>query len=163
MYRSDKRMSYAEKNLLPGEQVVYRTGLHWVVLLAPITFLVLSLAFAVWAMLRPDDQTSGPVRVIGLGVLGLATIVFLVKLGYYRSAEFAVTTRRVMLKVGWASRHSLELIVSKVEAISVDQDVRGRIFGYGTITVTGTGGTKETFETLAHPFEFRSQVQGQIR
>ncbi|MEP6994304.1 MAG: PH domain-containing protein [Acidobacteriota bacterium] len=156
-------MSYAEKNLLPGEQVVYRTGLHWVVLLAPITFLVLSLAFAVWAMLRLQNQTSGLVRIFGFGLLGVAVIVFLIKLIYYRSAEFAVTSKRVMLKVGWASRHSLELILSKVEAISVDQDLRGRVLGYGTITVTGTGGTKETFETLARPFEFRSQVQGQIR
>ena len=66
------------------------------------------------------------------------------------------------LKVGWMRRHSLELILSKVEAISVDQNFRGRVLGYGTITITGTGGTKETFESLAHPFEFRSQVQGQI-
>lgn len=156
-------MSYAEKNLLPDEKVVYRTGLHWIALLAPIVFLALSLAFALWSMLRPDDRASGLIRVFGLVVLVVALVVFLVKLVYYRSAEFAVTSKRVMLKVGWMRRHSLELILSKVEAISVDQNFRGRIFGYGTITITGTGGTKETFESLAHPFEFRSQVQGQIR
>lgn len=156
-------MSYAEKNLLPDEKVVYRTGLHWIALLAPIVFLALSLAFALWSMLRPVDRASGPIRVFGLVVLVVALVVFLVKLVYYRSAEFAVTSKRVMLKVGWMRRHSLELILSKVEAISVDQNFRGRIFGFGTITITGTGGTKETFESLAHPFEFRSQVQGQIR
>ena len=155
-------MSYVEKNLLPGEQVVYRTGLHWVVLLAPILFLGLAAAFALWSVIRPTDDASGPLRVFGVAVLGVGLIVLLVKLVYYRSAEFAVTSKRVMLKVGWMRRHSLELILSKVEAISVDQDVRGRVFGYGTITVTGTGGTKETFATLAHPFEFRTQVQGQI-
>jgi uncharacterized membrane protein YdbT with pleckstrin-like domain len=155
-------MSYVEKNLLPGEQVVYRTGLHWVVLLAPILFLGLAAAFALWTVIRPTDDASGPLRIFGVAVLGVALIVLLVKLIYYRSAEFAVTSKRVMLKVGWMRRHSLELILSKVEAISVDQDVRGRVFGYGTITVTGTGGTKETFATLAHPFEFRTQVQGQI-
>lgn len=155
-------MSYVDENLLPGEQVVFRTGLHWSALLAPIAFLGLSLAFALWAMLRPEDQTSGPVRVFALVVLAVALLVFLVRLVYFRSAEFAVTSKRVMLKVGWMRRHSLELILSKVEAISVDQNLRGRVFGYGTITLTGTGGTKETFESLAHPFEFRSQVQGQI-
>jgi uncharacterized membrane protein YdbT with pleckstrin-like domain len=155
-------MSYVEKNLLPGEQVVYRTGLHWIALLAPIVFLGLAFAFALWSMLRPQDQASGPIRVFGLVILCVALLVFLVKLVYFRSAEFAVTSKRVMLKVGWMRRHSLELILSKVEAISVDQNFRGRVFGYGTITITGTGGTKETFESLAHPFEFRSQVQGQI-
>lgn len=155
-------MSYAEKHLLPGEQVVYRTGLHWSVLLAPIAFLGLSFALALWSMLRTHDDASGPIRVFALVLLVVASIVFLVKLVQYRSAEFAVTSKRVMLKVGWMRRHSQELILSKVEAISVDQNFRGRVFGYGTITVMGTGGTKETFETLAHPFEFRSQVQGQI-
>ena len=156
-------MSYIEKNLLPGEQVVYRTGLHWIALLAPIAFLVLSFALALWSMLRPQDQASAPIRVFGLAILIVAVLVFLVRLVHFRSAEFAVTSKRVMLKVGWMRRHSLELILSKVEAISVDQNFRGRVFGYGTITITGTGGTKETFESLAHPFEFRSQVQGQIR
>jgi len=155
-------MSYVEKNLLPGEQVVYRTGLHWIALLAPIAFLGAAVAFAAWSMLRPEDRASGPVRVSGIVVLAVSLLVFLVKLVYFRSAEFAVTSKRVMLKVGWMRRHSLELILSKVEAISVDQNLRGRVFGYGTITITGTGGTKETFESLAHPFEFRSQVQGQI-
>jgi uncharacterized membrane protein YdbT with pleckstrin-like domain len=155
-------MSYVEKNLLPGEQVVYRTGLHWIALLGPIVFLGLSLALALWSMLRPQDQASAPIRIFGLVVLTVAVLVFLVRLVYFRSAEFAVTSKRVMLKVGWMRRHSLELILSKVEAISVDQNFRGRVFGYGTITITGTGGTKETFESLAHPFEFRSQVQGQI-
>jgi uncharacterized membrane protein YdbT with pleckstrin-like domain len=156
-------MSYVEKNLLPGEQVVYRTGLHWIVLLGQIVFLGLAFALALWSLLRPEDRASGPIRAVGLVVLAAALLAFLVKLVYFRSAEFAVTSKRVMLKVGWMRRHSLELILSKVEAISVDQNLRGRIFGFGTITVTGTGGTKETFETLAHPFEFRSQVQGQIR
>ena len=156
-------MSYAEENLLPGERVVYRTGLHWSVLLAAIAFLGVAVAFALWSVLRPADPSSSWVRAPALVLLGVALIAFLVRLVYFRSAEFAVTTKRVMLKVGWLRRHSLELILSKVEAISVDQNLRGRLLGYGTITITGTGGTKETFETIAHPFDFRSQVQGQIR
>ena len=155
-------MSYVEKNLLPGEQVVYRTRLHWSILLGPIVFLGVVSAFALWSMLRPHDSASGPVRVFALILLAVALLTFLVRLVYFRSAEFAVTTKRVMLKVGWLRRHSLELILSKVEAISVDQNLRGRLVGFGTITITGTGGTKETFERIAHPFEFRSQVQGQI-
>lgn len=155
-------MSYVENNLLPGEQVVYRTGLHWNVLLVPIAFLASALALALWSVARSHDDATDSIRVIALVALAIALIVFLVRLVYFRSAEFAVTNRRVMLKVGWIQRHSLELILNKVEAISVDQNLRGRLLGFGTITVTGTGGTKETFETLAHPFEFRNQVQGQI-
>jgi hypothetical protein len=36
------------------------------------------------------------------------------------------------------------------------------MLGYGTIVVIGTGGTPEPFRKVAHPLEFRSQVQQQI-
>ena len=38
----------------------------------------------------------------------------------------------------------------------------GRVMGYGTIVVIGTGGTSEPFHKIAHPLEFRNQVQQQI-
>jgi hypothetical protein len=36
------------------------------------------------------------------------------------------------------------------------------MLGYGAIAVIGTGGTTEPFRQMAHPLEFRSQVQQQI-
>ena len=59
-------------------------------------------------------------------------------------------------------RHSLELLLQKVEGIGVDQGIAGRVLGYGTITVSGTGGTKESFPLISDPLEFRRQVQANI-
>jgi hypothetical protein len=36
------------------------------------------------------------------------------------------------------------------------------MLGYGTVVVIGTGGTSEPFHKVAHPLEFRNQVQHQI-
>jgi hypothetical protein len=52
--------------------------------------------------------------------------------------------------------------LAKIESISVDQSLAGRMFGFGTIVVRGTGGTPEPFATIAHPLEFRRRVQEQI-
>jgi uncharacterized membrane protein YdbT with pleckstrin-like domain len=79
----------------------------------------------------------------------------------FTSSEFGVTNRRVLIKVGFIRRHSLELLLPKVEGIAVDQGILGRILGYGTIIVTGTGGTKEPFRNIAAPMEFRKMVQQQ--
>ena len=38
----------------------------------------------------------------------------------------------------------------------------GRMLGYGSVIVRGTGGTFETFSRIAHPNEFRREVQQQI-
>ena len=74
------------------------------------------------------------------------------------SSEFAVTNRRVMIKVGLVRRRTLELNLSKVESIEVEQTFWGRLFGYGEIEVIGTGGTRERFAQISAPLEFRKAV-----
>jgi uncharacterized membrane protein YdbT with pleckstrin-like domain len=78
------------------------------------------------------------------------------------TSEFAVTNKRVLIKIGWIRRHSLETLLSKVEGIRVEQSVFGRMWDYGTIVVSGTGGSKEPFRKIASPMQFRREVQEQI-
>ena len=78
------------------------------------------------------------------------------------NSEFAVTNKRVLIKTGWIRRHSLEILLSKIEGIRVEQDVLGRMWDYGTIVVSGTGGSKEPFHRIAEPMLFRRRVQDQI-
>jgi uncharacterized membrane protein YdbT with pleckstrin-like domain len=68
----------------------------------------------------------------------------------------------VIFKVGLINRRTLELVLAKLETIGVEQGIPGRIFNYGTIIVTGTGGTKEPFRDIADPLEFRKHVQSQL-
>jgi len=68
----------------------------------------------------------------------------------------------VVIKTGLASRKTIEMLLNKVESIEVSETTAGRVLGYGTIVVIGTGGTPEPFHKVAHPLEFRSQVQQQI-
>jgi hypothetical protein len=44
----------------------------------------------------------------------------------------------------------------------VNQGILGRILGFGSITVSGTGGTKNPFHKIDAPFEFRKKAQEQI-
>lgn len=74
------------------------------------------------------------------------------------SSEFAVTNKRVIIKVGLISRRTVELNLGKIESIGVDQSIFGRILSYGTIIVMGTGGTKEPFRGIANPMDFRKAV-----
>jgi uncharacterized membrane protein YdbT with pleckstrin-like domain len=76
-----------------------------------------------------------------------------------QSSDFAVTNKRVMMKVGVFSTRSVELLLNKIEAIAVNQSFIGRIFGYGDIVATGSGGTRESFSHIQAPLEFRRAVQ----
>jgi uncharacterized membrane protein YdbT with pleckstrin-like domain len=90
----------------------------------------------------------------------LLTLGILPMIDYWTS-EFAVTNKRVIMKMGWISRRVLELNLHKIESVNVDQSLLGRLLGYGTITVIGTGGTRETFDRIAHPLVFRKAFQEQ--
>jgi uncharacterized membrane protein YdbT with pleckstrin-like domain len=78
------------------------------------------------------------------------------------ATEMAVTDRRVLIKTGMGSRRTLDLMLSRVESIGVEETFFGRMLGYGSVVVRGTGGTPESFVMIAHPQEFRRSVQQQI-
>lgn len=73
--------------------------------------------------------------------------------------EFAITNRRIIVKTGLVSRHTLEMNLSKIESVNVDQTIMGRLLGYGTITIIGSGGTRESFPNIENPIEFRKRFQ----
>ena len=72
--------------------------------------------------------------------------------------ELAVTDRRVIYKSGLLARHTLEMNRSKVESVDVDQSLLGRLLGFGTITVRGTGGSLEPIRLISDPLTFRSHI-----
>ncbi len=150
-------MSYVEKNLISGEKVIYRTGIHWIVLFWPFVVAVLLGAAGVAVYVYRSDLVIAAATLIG--VAGLVLIIAGVRRG---STEMAVTNRRVIIKTGIASRRSLEIMLPNVESIGIDETAGGRMLGYGTVTIHGTGGTPEPFRLIAHPSEFRKQVQQQI-
>lgn len=75
------------------------------------------------------------------------------------SDEFAITNKRIIVKTGLISRKTLEMNLSKIESVNVDQSILGRLLGYGTIRIIGTGGTREEFPNISNPIEFRKKFQ----
>jgi len=73
--------------------------------------------------------------------------------------EFAITNKRVVIKTGLISRKTIELNLNKIESVNVDQTIFGRIFGFGSITIIGIGGTREAFVNIRKPLEFRKKFQ----
>jgi uncharacterized membrane protein YdbT with pleckstrin-like domain len=160
-------VDYIEKNLVPGETVLYQTRLHWIVMVWPLLAGVLlggiGLVFCVGGFEASGKGGSYPGMII-VGILLFFAAVFFAGMGFVRknSTEVAVSNKRVLIKTGFVSQKSIEVLLSKVESIGVDESGLGRMLGYGSVNVRGTGGTFETFKRIAHPNEFRRQVQQQI-
>jgi uncharacterized membrane protein YdbT with pleckstrin-like domain len=159
-------VSYIDESLAAGEVVLYRTRLHWIVMLWPILVALVFSGGAI-ALFIASVGSIDPVWSRALAITGVVCAVVAVSsliAGVVRrsSTEMAVTNRRVLMKSGILSRNSTELMLAKVESIGVNQDLLGRIAGYGKVVVRGTGGTYELFDRVARPMEFRRRVQEQI-
>jgi uncharacterized membrane protein YdbT with pleckstrin-like domain len=160
-------VGYIENNLVPGEKVLYKTRLHWIVLLRP---LLLALLFACGgiALLLADYYThvEGAERqamlIAGILLLAFAGVLIASAFIHRNATEVAVSNMRVLIKSGLLERKSIEVLLSKVESIGVEEPALGRMLGYGSVIIRGTGGTFETFHLISHPNEFRRQVQQQI-
>ncbi|HXX46440.1 MAG TPA: PH domain-containing protein [Candidatus Acidoferrales bacterium] len=150
-------MSYVEKNLASGEKLVYETGVHWVVLLWPIVLAMVLVAGAIACGMQKNTNFV----FAGAALIVVAIVVIAVAILMRSATEIAVTNRRVIIKTGLASRRSLEIMLPKVESIGIAEPFAGRMLGYGTVVIHGTGGTPEPFDKIAHPGEFRKHVQEQ--
>jgi uncharacterized membrane protein YdbT with pleckstrin-like domain len=145
-------MSYVSDNLMPGERVVFETKVHWVVYLAPA--LLLAFALGMW---------------YGNPELGdFATFVFLLAFAVGLSAwvrqstsEFAVTDKRLIAKVGLLRRTTMEMRLSKIESLQIDQDIGGRLLGYGTVRCRGTGSGDQVFKDVDDAMKVRQHVYEQ--
>jgi uncharacterized membrane protein YdbT with pleckstrin-like domain len=149
-------VSYVERNLIPGEQVLYQTGLHWIVFVWPVFFAAIFGLVGLPLVFVRDGGIAG--------VMLLAFAALLIWFGYLirKATEMAVTNKRVVIKTGLLSRRTFELLLSKVESIGVEEGLLGRMLGYGSVIVRGTGGTPEPFKNITAPLEFRRQVQQRV-
>ncbi len=141
-------MGYVESNLMAGEQVILQTRIHGIVFVPPAVVILLGVGL----FMMP---------VAGLLVLAIGVVMLAAAWIRHWTSEFAVTDRRVIIKVGLISRQTIEINMSKVESVEVRQGILARLLNYGTIVVIGTGGTKEPFDMIDEPLAFRRAVQSQ--
>ena len=158
-------MSYAEKNLAPGETIVYRARYHWIYYRTALALLLVSAVFALWWWLGSRLGSASTSSVFGkLALLFLAAAVasYLVRRVRNAADEFVVTNRRVLRKLGLFAREAEHAPIEKIQDITIDQGVIARILGYGTVALeTASERGRIVFPDIARPEAFRNAIWGQ--
>lgn len=150
-------MSYVTRVLQPGETVIYATTLHWQVYLRAIVLFLIAVALAIASLWVSGNGNTALLAAAALALL-LALSSWFRAWVRRATTELAVTDARVIYKAGLLRRHTLEMNRSKVESVDVDQSLLGRILGYGTVVVRGTGGSLEPMRNISSPLDFRSTI-----
>ena len=128
-------MSYIDNSLGDGETVIARAHFHWLY------------SAAAWLAL------------LVLGVVGIGIIIFISMMVKKWTTEIGVTSHRFVEKKGLFSLRSNEIALPNIEGVKVEQSFLGRIFGYGTVRIEGTGVDAVTTPTIANPVGFVRAIQ----
>lgn len=151
-------MSYLKHILQPGERVIVDGRLHWIIYEKAILLLICTLIAGAGAAYFQHTQYRWAALTLVL-ILGIFTLIYAVR-AWWRSftTEIAVTTNRVIYKTGFIKRHTAEMNMDKVESVDVDQSLLGRILGYGTVNIRGTGASIEELDYIDHAIELRNAI-----
>lgn len=124
--------SYVEGALTQGEQVVHVGHVSW---------------WSLWHLLV--------LGVLLLPALGLGLVFLIQAYIRYKTTELAITSKRVIVKVGFIRRNTVEINLAKVESVQVDQDVLGRLCDFGTLIIGGAGDPQAPIRGISSPMAFR--------
>jgi len=143
-------LSYVESIIGAGERVLYVGKVSYLAILPALVGG--TLLIVVGAALTLTNPLAATIAVAG--IIWLAS-------GLIRrsSTELAVTNRRVIAKFGFIRRSTVELNIAKIESVRVEQSLLGRMLGYGSVYVTGTGSTMDPIPYISKPIAFRQAVQ----
>lgn len=143
------------------EKLAYIAEIHKKAVYFPaIVALIVALIFPLVLWLIFEEKISTGI-VFALFIC-LAIFIWISAEINLKTSEFVVTNKRVAMKTGLINRISFENLLTKVEGVALEQSLLGRIMGYGTVIITGTGGAATRFPYIADAFEFRRAIQNQL-
>lgn len=129
-------MTYIEESLSAGEKVEALFPLHWFARVPMYLWFVLAIP-----------------------TLGLTLILALYEYLKLKHTEQGVTNKRVILKRGIISRNTEEMKLQSIETVEIEQGIGGRLFGYGTVKITGRGLSDVTFKGIDDPMQVKRDIE----
>ena len=150
--------TYVETIVGPGEQVLH-VGRVSLLSILPSLFVGAVLVVIAVVLLALSSAEPG-VMVPAAGVVAvLGLLTFVAAIVRRNSTELAVTNRRIIAKFGFIGRRTVEMNLTKIESVRVEQSVLGRLFDFGSLIVVGTGSSLDPIPFIAHPIAFRQAIQ----
>lgn len=136
-----KEITYLNRTLSKGENILGIAENHWMVYFCDVIWIILAI------LLIPAG--------IGIFILPCAIL----SIWGHHKIEMIATNKRVIIKKGIIAVKTSELLNSKIESVSFDQGILGRLLGYGDIYFSGTGTTKMKFDCISEPLFIKSKFE----
>lgn len=161
-------LAYSRSNLVPGEQIFHVGQFNWTYTFTAFINVIIFGALGAGVFygaeyLPPNevlDRILPYIPLIAALVASFGILRFLWALLIRSTTEMVITTGRLIFKQGIVARNVTEMNLENIEGAEVRQSVFGRIFGYGTVMIRGTGeGDVFLPSDLDDPAVFRMKIR----
>ena len=152
-------MSYIERSLGDGEQIVTRARFHWLYNLRAWLALVVPLLGLTAVVVYADEMVREGLAIFAVALLVAGVVMFFTMMIHKWSTEIGITSRRLVKKTGFIALKTAEVALHNIEGVRVTQSLWGRLFGYGRIRVEGTGDDHIDIPNIDDPVGFRRAIE----
>jgi uncharacterized membrane protein YdbT with pleckstrin-like domain len=152
-------MAYYTNVMQPGENLHILGRLHWIIYSKAIFFVCLAIAILiVYGAVNVSNVVDDAILFCIAAALLFAIFAGLAAFIQRHATEIVVTDRRVLFKTGLIWRRTIEMNISKVETVDVRQGITGRLLGFGTVIIRGTGASIEPLNRVTDPLSIRNAI-----
>ena len=161
-------MKYVESLLSKNEQILWRARQHWIVLSA--NFVInLFIFVAILAVYVLAGSVQGSVGDFLRSIRSFVLLALLLPVGWFGwellqwwAEEYLITTHRVVQTEGLINKHTKDSSLEKINDITLNQSVLGRILSYGDLEIiTGSDAGINLLKRLAKPVAFKKTLLDQ--
>ncbi len=135
---------------MTNNQAVHMARLHWIIFFWP----ALVLGVAGYVLYQYTDLAQ-PGLILG----GVGVVWFLMMWATYLFSMLTIKPKQVILRKGILVRKTIDIPMNKIESIDITQSILGSILKYGTIIITGTGGTQQIMNYINRPLTCRRHIE----
>lgn len=141
------------RDTMTERSTIYLSRLHWIIFFWPVVLFIVTLYLATR---YPEFKEPS------LVFAGAALIwIFMTWVRYFFSS-LTIKQNQVILRTGIIIRQTIDIPINKIESIDIRQSIIGSIFRYGSVVITGTGGTKHLITYLHRPLTCRRYIEQQM-
>lgn len=135
---------------MTDSNIVYQARLHWILFFWPFMLL----CFAAFLEMRFEQ----------LNYVAFFMAIFAVLWGgmfwmTYQFSSLTIKKNQVILCTGILVRKTLDIPLSKIESIDIRQSLLGSMLHYGSLVITGTGGSRQMVNYLSKPLTCRRHIE----
>lgn len=136
--------------MIDNSNIVYQARLHGILFLGPVVLFILALLVGF--------------QIYFLREVALFISIFAIAWGFmtwvnYHFSSLTIKKRQVILCTGMLVRQTVDIPIAKIETIDIRQSLFGSLFHYGSLVITGTGGTRHMINFLDKPLTCRRYIE----